>query len=171
MTEVEVHRPTATDRIPAAGLSVDVTTDAAECAAVAARLGIPGVKRLVCQFKVFRPPQARGGEIVAEGHLRATLMRECVVSLEPFKVSVEERFRVRFVPCGMEAVDDDPESDDEIGYDGTAIDLGEAAVEQLALTLDPYPRKPGAALPPEASDEPSGPFAGLEGLARLVRPS
>jgi len=34
-------------------------------------------------------------------------------------------------------------------------------VEQLALALDPYPRKPGAALPPELAAEPDGPFAAL----------
>ena len=36
------------------------------------------------------------------------------------------------------------------------MDLGEAAAEQLALALDPFPRKPGASLP--ATDaEPSPP--------------
>jgi hypothetical protein len=167
----ELHRPTATDRIPVSGMTVDVQADAAECEAIAARLMIPAVKKLSCRFVLTRPlagaTTKRPGEILAEAHLRATLVRECVVTLEPFTTQTEERFRVRFVPGGTEIDDEDPESDDEIGYDGAAIDLGEAAVEQLALTLDPYPRKPGAELPPEASDAESGPFAAL---VRLVRP-
>ena len=49
---------------------------------------------------------------------------------------------------------------------GATIDLGEATVEQLALALDPFPRKPGIALPEEAAEAPdtpircAGPFAG-----------
>jgi uncharacterized metal-binding protein YceD (DUF177 family) len=162
----EVHRPVATDRVLATGLVIEVKAEPEECRQVAARLGIPAVRRLVCHFRLSRPEQLRGGVIVAEGQLQATLVRDCVITLEPFTVVVQERFRVRFVPAGTETDDDDPESDDEIGYEGTMIDLGEAAVEQLALTLDPYPRKPGAELPPEASDEPSGPFVGLAGLQR-----
>ncbi len=165
---VELHRPVPTDRIPVSGQVVEVKATAEECAAVARRMGIPGVERLQCRFTVARPLEGRDGEIVAEGRLRARLRRDCVVTLEVFTAEVEERFRVRFVPVGAASEVDDPESDDEIEYDGAAIDLGEAAVEQLALTLDPYPRKPGAVLPDSASDEASGPFAGL---ARLVRPS
>ncbi len=42
------------------------------------------------------------------------------------------------------------------------IDLGEALAEQLALALDPYPRKPGAKLPSEASDDGANPFSALK---------
>lgn len=167
----ELHRPTATDRIPVSGMTVDVQADAAECEAIAARLMIPAVKKLSCRFVLTRPlagaTTKRPGEILAEAHLRATLVRECVVSLEKFTVKIDERFRVRFVSAGSESDDEDPESDDEIAYGGAAIDLGEAAVEQLGLTLDPYPRKPGAELPPEANDPEEGAFAAL---SRLVRP-
>ena len=40
------------------------------------------------------------------------------------------------------------------------IDLGEAAAEQLALALDPYPRAPGAVLEMEEEPE-AAPFAAL----------
>ena len=167
----ELHRPIATDRIPVTGMSMDVLATSDECKLIARRLMIPGVEFLSCRFMLNRPlagsERRREGEIVAEGRLRATLVRECVVSLEKFTVKVDERFRVRFVSTGSESEDEDPESDDEIGYAGAAIDLGEAAVEQLALTLDPYPRKPGAVLPPEANDPEEGAFAAL---SRLVRP-
>ena len=62
--------------------------------------------------------------------------------------------------------DDDPESIDEIPYEGSTIDLGEAAAEQLALALDPYPHKPGATLP-DSDEAPRNPaFAALAGRGR-----
>lgn len=168
--EPELTFVVATDRIPTSGMTAQVTADARQCAAVAARLKLPSVSRLSCDFALTRPlagaARRREGEIVAVGRLRATLTRECVVSLDPFEIDVEEGFRVRFVPAGSEFDDADPESDDEIPYEGAGIDLGEAMVEQLALVLDPYPRKPGAALPDEAGDGFEGPFAALTRLRR-----
>ncbi len=167
----EMSRPVATDRIPAAGMMVDVASSADERDAVAGRLELSLVRLLSCRYVLTRPlagaTRRREGEIVGEGHLRATVVRECVVTLELFDEVIDERFRIRFVPAGTESDDEDPEADDEIPYAGASIDLGEATVEQLALTLDPYPRRPGAELPPEASDIDLGPFAAL---ARLARP-
>ena len=80
---------------------------------------------------------------------------------------MKELFAVHFVPPGDEIDDSDPEAVDQIPYVGGAADLGEAAVEQLALALDPFPRKPGAALPAEAAEEASSPFAAL--LARRTQ--
>ena len=59
-----------------------------------------------------------------------------------------------------------------LGLELNHIDLGEAAVEQLALALDPYPRGPGAdaaeaALPADPDDTPQSHFAAL---ARRGRP-
>jgi len=171
MIPPELHRPHATDRIATAGQTIEIRAETAECQAIAERLGIPAVHTLICRFDVTRLLDGRSGEILAEGHLRARLDRDCVITLERFTTTVDERFRVRFVPEGLEDEGDDPESDDDIPYTGTAIDLGEAAVEQLALTLDPYPKKPGATLPPEASDPEEGPFAALQALARRGQPS
>ncbi|MGI4747246.1 MAG: DUF177 domain-containing protein, partial [Janthinobacterium lividum] len=94
--------------------------------------------------------------------LAARLTRTCVVTLEEFPVVVAEQFMVRFVPAepGDEQADVelDLDADDDVPYDGTTIDLGEAAIEQLALALDPYPRKPGAERPPGVvrGDPPTG---------------
>lgn len=166
----ELSRPVATDRIPGTGMTVDVISTGTERDAVAGRLELPQVRLLSCHYTLIRPlagaTRRREGEIVAEGHLRASVVRECVVTLELFDELIDDHFRVRFVPAGTESDDDDPEADDEIPYEGAAIDLGEATVEQLALTLDPYPRKPGAELPPEASEIDLGPFAALAKLSK-----
>lgn len=167
--EPELHRPLPTDRISQAGLKFEVLATGDECSAIAGRLVVAEVRAFSARFVLSRPlagsTTRREGEIEAQGWLRAVLLRECVITLDLFEQVVEEPFRLRFVPSGTETDGDDPEADDEIGYAGAAIDLGEAAVEQLALVMDPYPRKPGAALPPEASDVDEGPFAGLRGLS------
>ena len=67
----------------------------------------------------------------------------------------------------MESDELDLEAEDEIPYEGTSIDLGEAASEQLALALDPFPRKPGAELPGSVGPHESGAFAAL---AKLLPP-
>jgi uncharacterized metal-binding protein YceD (DUF177 family) len=164
MTAVELHRPLAVERIGAHGLDHAIVADAGECAAIARRLGVPAVHALSCRFHLHA---AIDGMILAEGDLTARLVRVCVVSLDPFETEVAEHFRVRFVPEGSESDDGDPESDDEIPYRADSIDLGEAAVEQLALGLEPYPKKPGAVLPGEPGEAVASAFAAL---ARLRRP-
>lgn len=156
--DVELSRAVAVDRLPPEGLEVVVEADPGECAALAGRMKLPEIRAFWCRF-VLTP--LGGGQVRAEGWLRARTVRECVVSLDLFEEETEEKFRLRFVPAGRESDDDDPESDDELGYEGDTIDLGEAAAEQLGLALDPWPRKPGAELPAAATEESEGPFAAL----------
>ena len=153
----EMPRPTALDRIGPHGTPVLVEANPGELPAIAARLGIPAVHALRCAFKLRRI----GGIIEAQGELVAGVTQLCVVSLDEFDSTVEEAFTIHFVPEGTE--DDDPEPDaiDQVPFQGSAIDLGEAAVEQLALALDPYPRKPGAALPEGVGEPDLGAFASL----------
>ncbi len=157
----EMHRPAALDRIGPHGTSVLVEANLEELPAIAARLGIPAIHALRCAFKLRR---VGGSVIEAQGELVAGLTQLCVVSLDEFDGTVQEAFTVHFVPEGTE--DDDPEPDaiDQVPFQGSAIDLGEAAIEQLALALDPYPRKPGAALPEDAAGSELGAFAALAAL-------
>lgn len=157
----ELARPVAVARIGAAPLSVEVNATADECRALAVRMRIPAILTLDCTFILLREP----GGVRADGRMRACVVRVCVVSLDEFEAEIAEAFTVRFVPVGTEADEIDPEADDEIPYGNGTIDLGEAATEQLALALDPYPRKPGATLADEPSASPSG-FAALEALRR-----
>ena len=127
---------------------------------MAARLSLAAVRQLCCTFDLH---PAGAGAVLAIGKLRARVTQNCVVSLEPFETDIAENFQVRFVPAGTETDDFDLDADDEIPYQGAALDLGEAAVEQLALALEPFPRKPGAELP-KAQEEAAGPFAALARL-------
>jgi uncharacterized metal-binding protein YceD (DUF177 family) len=140
----EFHRPAPAERVGEAGFEQRVEADAAERAALARRLGVPALAALACRFRLTRAAGGAPGVIVAEGHLEAQVTRVCVVSLDEFEVAVEEKFRVRFAPAGLESDQFDLDADDEIPYRSGTIDLGEAAAEQLSLALDPYPRKPDA---------------------------
>lgn len=141
-------------------LEMVVEADAAERIAVAHRLNEPAIESFTCRFRLSEADKK--GRVTAEGLLAARLTRTCVVTLEEFPVVVAEQFTVRFVPA--ETGDEQPDleldldADDDVPYDGVTIDLGEAAIEQLALALDPYPRKPGAERPPGVvrGDPPSG---------------
>ena len=138
-----------------------VTATTAECAALAERLHIPGVESVACTFTL----RARGAVVAAEGDLVAQVVQSCVVSLEPVRQEVRERFALRFVPEGQEGADDEPDSPDEVPYAGLKIDLGEAVAEQLALALDPYPRRADAVLEDVAgADEGGSSFHTLSAL-------
>jgi uncharacterized metal-binding protein YceD (DUF177 family) len=159
----ELHRPVPIVRIGPQGFDLLVEATPTECIALAERMQIPAVHALSCQFHL-RPEGA--SVVVAHGRLLARVVQTCIVSLEDFEATVDEPFRVRFVPAGTESDDADPESDDEIPYEGDSLDLGEAAAEQLALALDPYPRMPDAALPEVDADPDAHPFAALAALRR-----
>lgn len=139
----------------------------AECEALAARFGIPAIRRFEAALDLRLEA---GGLVRARGRLSAEVVQSCVVTLEPVTQTVEEEVDLRFLPEGREAADD-PDGPDEIPGDRAGMELGEALAEQLSLGLDPYPRAPGAALPAEISEEEEraveperrNPFAVLKG--------
>ena len=153
----ELFRPVSVAKIGAAGLTVAVRATPEECAGLAGRMDIPAIRSLECTFRLTR--EGDGVSIAAAGELRAIVDRVCAISAEAFETPVQDSFTIRFVPAGMERDDPDPALEDEIPYEHDSLDLGEAAAEQLALALDPYPRMPGAALPEIEDDGDASPFA------------
>jgi Large ribosomal RNA subunit accumulation protein YceD len=137
----ELTRPVRVQHIGAEGMSYTVVATEAECRDLAVRFKIPAVLALRCEFNL-KPPS--GAFVEAIGRLVARVVQSCVVSLDEFEQDVVERFEIRFVPDGAESDDFDPDVPDDVPYSGAVIDLGETAAEQLALALDPYPRKPSA---------------------------
>ena len=158
----ELSRPIAIARA-LDGTEVTVEATPAECGAVALRLGVPAVLALRCRFDL----RAAGPAIIlARGHLAARVVQTCVVSLEDFESDVAEDFQVRFVPAGTESDELDFDADDELPYENNTLELGEATFEQLALALDPFPRKPDA-VTHSVAQAAGGPFAAL---AKLRKP-
>jgi uncharacterized metal-binding protein YceD (DUF177 family) len=154
----ELHRPIAIDRVGPGGLDLMIDATAAECGALAQRMKLPAVLSLTCSFHLEREG---AGVLLARGNLSARVVQTCVVSLEDFRALVEERFLVRCVPEGEETDNPDPDAPDEITYRDGTLDLGEAAAEQLALALDPYPHAPDAVLPEMPEEPAASPFDAL----------
>ena len=101
------------------------------------------------------------------GRIRASLAQTCGITLEPLPVEIDAPFRLTLAESMEEDSEEiiitlDDESPDLI--ENGQIDLGQYAVEQLALRLDPFPRKPGAEFvqPPEPAE--ISPFAVLKQL-------
>jgi uncharacterized metal-binding protein YceD (DUF177 family) len=164
--QTEFSHPVKAGQIRSAPQTYELTADEPARAALAARFGLPAIAALSGKF-VLR--HERGGIIAADLTMRARVTQLCVITLEPFETAIEEHAELRFVPAGKldeeeeELAPESLEGPDEIPYEDDLIDLGEALAEQLALALDPYPRKPGAVLPDEANDGDGSPFAALKG--------
>jgi len=160
----ELHRPLAVDRIGAAGVEVVVEATAAECAALAQRIQLPSVLDLRCAFRLERD---HADVLIAYGHLSARVMQTCVVSLEPLVNQIAEEVDVEFAPprAGVRSAPHDAEDliqEEPEPLIGNTIDLGLLATEFLILGVDPYPRKPQAALEVSAAGKPEAhPFAAL----------
>ena len=177
---VEFSRPAAVDRIGAALLQYEIEANAAERAALAERFGLLSLERFTAKIILRR---LRKDLIRVRGRLTASLTQSCVVTLEPVAAEIAEDFELDFVEgAGDRSADSGAELDLDVeaadGPEpllGPEIDLGEVAAEQLGLAIDPYPRKPGAAIPAEwvgeetpapAPAEKVNPFAALEKLRK-----
>lgn len=143
-----------------------LTADPPMRAELAARFGLPNIAKLRGAFTL---EHERGGRIAAKLHMSAHVTQICVVTLEPFDAVVDEHADLRFVPKtelkDNEEVVFDPhalDGPDEIPIEGDRIDLAEALAEQLALSLDPFPRIAGAQLPESGESNPAHPFAALQ---------
>jgi len=166
------------DRIGPQGLQMQLVADQAARAALAKRLRILGVLSLKADLKLV--PEALAGHYRLTGRIEAEVDQACVVSLEPVRQQVSEEIVRRFGPEGAagseteldtdEAELLDPDADDPPDpMIGGVIDLGEVVAEELALGLDPYPRKPGAKVPDSYAEMPEeggkiSPFAALAKL-------
>lgn len=152
------------------GLRLDLTADAAERAAIVQRLDLASLERLEAHVALERKDE----QVRAHGRLRGVLEQRCVATDVPLPVHVDEPFDILFKPEPTVAPDSDIElSDvdcDVVFHDGAAIDLGAALADTLALSLDPYPRAPGAdeALREAGvlTEEQAGPFAALAALKK-----
>jgi uncharacterized metal-binding protein YceD (DUF177 family) len=105
---------------------------APERQAVAAELGILGVERLDWRL---------------EGRLSASVVQECVVTLDPVTSGIEEEVVRAYVADLPDPGPGEVEMPgDELEPLPAALDLAEVMIEALALALPPYPRAPGVEL-------------------------
>jgi uncharacterized metal-binding protein YceD (DUF177 family) len=156
--------------IPAEGLEIEIAASDAQRTALAQAYDLIAVDSLGA---VVRLTPAVGESVLAAGRVQAAIVQSCVVSLEPVNQRIDETFETLFAPVDSPEIaakkqaevlvapdDADPPEPIENGM----IDVGALVEEIFALAIDPYPRAPGAVLPPgtdtaEAASE--SPFAVL----------
>jgi len=172
-TDVEFSRPVDASEIKRTPWRIELRADAASRAAIAARFGILEIKSFVATISLRRTPI---GLIHLQGSIEADVVQECVISLDPVRSKISQPFEIYYSEEAPSEASGDLTMDDEHWPDPILdgkIDVGEAATEQLALALDPYPRREGAdfkAAVVAAEPEPTQkPFAALAELA-LKRP-
>jgi uncharacterized metal-binding protein YceD (DUF177 family) len=171
---VEFSRRLSLDRISTTQHREEIAATDKERADLAGRFGLLSLDSFSASFTLKR---LRKDLVRVKGRITASLAQACVVTLDPVPARIDERFEVDFIE-GVEPAVTDLELDAEAAEapepapDGW-IDLGELAAEQLGLALDPYPRKPDAAVPAEwtagpaaepAAAERPNPFAILDKL-------
>ena len=117
-----------------------------------------------------------------KGEVRADIVQACVVTLEPIESTIEADLEQIFVPEGSKlariVTDEigemvlDPEGPDlPEPFSGDTIDAGALVAEFAALSIDPYPKKPGAVFDSHIEsdaerDVKPSPFAVLQGLKK-----
>jgi hypothetical protein len=160
------------DSMPISGRDVDVSPSADERAAIATQLGISSIDNLAVRLHAVR---FRGG-IRVTGRLTASVTQASVVTLEPLTQEIAEPIDRIFLPGGekqfagpanAEVFVDLEGEDVPDHFEGNEADLSDLIVETLALSVDLYPREPGASLE-DAGFKPdldaTSPFAALKAL-------
>lgn len=164
----EFARPVRIDTIGELPRAIAIEADESERKALAKRFDLIGLDRLTADLRLHR-----AGEIIhAEGEIQAEVVQACVATGEPLHNRISAPFTLRFLPDALIAEQEEVELGDAdcdtIGYDGSAVDAGEAAAETLYLALDPFPRAPGADDVLKAAgvlaEGEAGPFAALKAL-------
>jgi len=148
------------ERLPQGRGAVTVEASPAECAALAADFGIPGIRDLVGRFAIEGPTS----RLTVTGAVEALVTQLCTVSLEPFEAPVHEPVEVVFTDTDRLAGTEAEEADIPDPLVGGRIDFGALTAEFLALGLDPYPRKPGITFEPVVAGDDAGPLDGLRKL-------
>lgn len=140
--------------------------------AIADVLGIVGVRKLVMAGKLLPAGKA---DWRLEARLGATVVQECVVTLDPVNTRIDEdisrTYRADLLPPEAGEIEM-PEDENEEGLPAN-LDLAAVMIEGVALSLPAYPRKSDADIGELVVTEPGKtpltqsqmkPFAGLAGL-------
>jgi uncharacterized metal-binding protein YceD (DUF177 family) len=174
VTAPEFSRPVRIDTIGEGPRRLSVEAEEVERINLARRFGLVAIDRLSADLTLIRKEK----DIAMDGTVSAKVVQACVATGEPLEIVTEIPVALLFRPHPETA---GPEDEIELGeqeldvvfYDSSSIDVGEAAAETLLLSLDPYPRAPGAedALRQAGvrSEEEACPLGALAGLGDLLK--
>lgn len=170
----EFSRVFAIDEIGREGSVVALEATEEERGQLAGRFGLLALDRLTAALTLTRG--ASGIPIRVRGRMEASVVQECVVSLEPVQSEIGEDIDVEYGPSadeGGEEVFDLDQPDPPEPLEGDSLELGELVAQHLSVALDPYPRKEGvsplewgAGGADEAEKPENGPFSVLAQLRK-----
>jgi len=165
---LEFSRPLDVTRVPVQGCTEKISAEPEECAALAARFGLPAIHGLGAELQISR---WRGEGLKIKGRFTLDLEQTCVVSLDIFRSTLADMFETYFLPAKAADGADEVtiEEGDAEPFENGIIDMGEVVAEAVGLVLDPYPKKPGVTFADIVEDDEasgkegarSSPFAGL----------
>ena len=147
--------------------------DAAALSALSAEFNLQSLRKMRLQGTLS--PKGRS-DWQLEAVLGATILQECVVTLDPVQTRIDERVS-RFYTNDLPELDTSEEvetpEDDTVESKPAVLHLDALATEVLALSIPQYPRAEGATVDTvnftepgktAMTDEDTRPFAGLAGL-------
>ena len=149
-----------------AGVQRRLTPDAEAMKRIARALDLQALEAFEVDINLV--PTVSGWRL--DGRVTADAVQTCGLTLEPLPVHVDRKFSVQMVEATEREDDEEGEIDLELDDDspdqieGGSLDLGQYAVDQLALSLDPFPRKPGAVFEQPREPGEISPFAVLKSL-------
>lgn len=155
--------------------TMEIEASESERSALALRFDLVTIGNLSAKAEISR----KGEMVTASGRLKASVTQSCVATGEPVAVELDEAFEIHFRPTpqdgGAEEEVELSESElDVVFYDGAEVDIGESVAETLSLSLDPFPRAPGAEEALKAAgvkaEEEAGAFAALAALRDKLKP-
>lgn len=160
-TEAGFSRPIRPSELGEQGLTLELEAGAAARGGLAVRYGLQELSALGATARV---EWVRGGKVLKlAGRLRAELVQTCVVTLEPVRNRIDVEFELFYRAAGGapenagKAPCEDSDEDAEL-LEADSLDVAEAVALELALAIDPYPRKPGASLNLGPSAAENGPI-------------
>ena len=167
----EFSRIVPVDAFQATPFEASFEATAEERAALAERLNLARLNHFDGSFRLGK----EGEGAVLSGSWRAEVVQSCVATLEDVPDALADAFEIRFAPLDeIRKMDDAEEVELDADYDPPdpmpedAIDAGAYLSEQLALSINPYPRKADAPLVERLDDNApnASPFAQLARLKK-----
>ena len=157
-----------------------LTPEAAELTGLAEMLDLKALRKVVFKGEI-RPAGKR--DWLLTGHLGATVVQPCSVTLAPVTTRIEEDVTRRFTPhlpdeTNVESEEVEMPEDETLEKLGSHIDPAAVMAEALALSLPLYPRAEGVELEQQEftepgktamTDEDTKPLAGLADLLAARR--
>ncbi len=153
---------------------VQLVANDTERAALAKRFGLLDLGHLSANVTLTKEPGSVQ-PIRMAAQIQGNVVQECVVSLAPIALAINEQFSCAFAPSDAQQpveleIDIEPDGEDppEPIING-CFDAGELIAEHFGLHLDPFPRAEGAEFDPStiSSDEEeatNNPFSVLKKL-------